>query len=63
MKMTNEQIQTRIDIALDLLDALPVLALAQNERLSEFVDDYPYHIKFLESRRAAGLPDRYKNVA
>lgn len=61
--MNSEQIETRIDVALDLLDGLPVLALAQNKRLKEFVADYPYHIKFLESRRTKGLPCIYENLA
>ncbi len=48
--MTNEQIQTRIDVALELLEALPVLALANHEKFQEFVNDMPAVAKWSDAR-------------
>lgn len=58
-KMTNEQIQSRIDIAVELLEGVPVLALANHERLLKFVDDMPNHVRWLNARRDHGLADVY----
>jgi len=57
--MNDDQIKTRIDVALELLGKVPALALANHTELQEFVAEMPRLVSWSDARRASGLPDVY----
>lgn len=45
-----------IDLALEILKEVPVLALAEHEELNEFVELMPKHIAWSKHRIVSGRP-------